>query len=130
MTISFEKLVKLLRMTEGSHDGEVLNAIRMANDLLMKENINWEELIFDVIPAAKAKAEAHVKQSNKPEPVKYTNKDEINTYFQNIFNGRLGGSFKVFVTSVHEFWENYEYLTEKQYNAIKKAGTRTWSNVE
>lgn len=39
------KLVKLLRMTTSSQDGEALNAIRMVNAMLREENIDWDHLV-------------------------------------------------------------------------------------
>jgi hypothetical protein len=40
-----DKLVKLLRMTTSSQDGEALNAIRMANAMLKAAGLDWDRLV-------------------------------------------------------------------------------------
>ena len=43
--MNYDRLIKLMMMTTSSHDGECLNAIRMANARLAEENMNWEEIL-------------------------------------------------------------------------------------
>ena len=40
-----EKLVKVLNLTTSNHDGEALNAIRLANNILVLEKLTWEMVI-------------------------------------------------------------------------------------
>lgn len=40
-----EQLLKCLKMTGSSHDGEALNAIRMANRQLQKLGLQWDDVI-------------------------------------------------------------------------------------
>lgn len=42
---NLDLIIKLLRMTESSTDGEALNAIRMANAQLRKTSLSWEDLL-------------------------------------------------------------------------------------
>jgi hypothetical protein len=45
MTLDKNKLRKLLDMTTSSHDGEILNAIKLANSQLKENNLTWEDII-------------------------------------------------------------------------------------
>jgi len=126
--MDYVKLIKLLRMTEGSFDGECLNAIRKANAMLAEADINWEELFVKIVSEAAAQGGATTQQA-KPKGTVYTDHDEIDAYFRNIFRDGVKGSFKTFIESVHEWWEQNGYLTEKQYNAVKKAGSRAWNDI-
>src|SRR5215475_9668047 len=105
--LNIQMLIKLLRMTESSHDGEALNSIRMANALLNKHNANWDEVLrgkvpmVDHDPFAKAPGMARMKGEAV---VKYSDHDEIDAYFEILYSRRLG-TFKDYVDSVHEWWE-------------------------
>jgi len=125
--MDYVKLVKLLRMTEGSFDGECLNAIRMANAMLMEDNLNWEELFQKIV--MEASRQSVPQQQAKPKGTVYTDDKEINTYFEAIFKSKPKGSFKTFVESVHDWWIEKGFLTERQYEVIKKSGTKAWSDI-
>jgi hypothetical protein len=117
-------------MTEGQHDGEVLVAIRKANAMLAEDNLNWEELFIQIVAEAGRQGPAPKADQQKPAGKIYDDQDEINTYFKNIYKGGLKGGFKTFIESVNEWWDEKGYLTEKQYQAVKKAGTRgAWTDV-
>ena len=123
MINEFDMLIKLLRMTESSYDGEVLNAIHAANAILSKHNINWEELfneLFRQIEQSKITTSINKKKSHKI----YTDKHEIDNYFTLVYSRNNLGSFIDYVNSVHEQWLLFNYLTEKQCNIIKDASIR------
>lgn len=40
-----QRLIKILNLTTSDADGECLNAIRMANKLLKKENLTWDQVL-------------------------------------------------------------------------------------
>lgn len=40
------KLIKLLNLTTSNFDGEALNAIRKANDIIKKGDVQWENIIL------------------------------------------------------------------------------------
>lgn len=44
-TPSLDKLIKLMKMTTASNDGEALNAVRMANAMLTRLKADWERLL-------------------------------------------------------------------------------------
>ncbi len=40
-----DRLTKLLGMTQSSHDGEALNAVRLANRMLAENRLTWREAL-------------------------------------------------------------------------------------
>ena len=54
----------------------------------------------------------------------YGNDAEIDALFDAL-NSRHLGTFQSYVDSVHEWWEEKGFLTEKQYNVIKNAAQRS-----
>ncbi len=115
---NFDKFIKLMQMTQSDQDGEVLTAIRMANTMLAENNANWEELL-----------RSKVKVSAKPEPAfagkRYTNSEEIEEMLREILGSiKTGSSFFAFIESLKEWWEDKGFLTEKQYNSLRKSYAR------
>lgn len=45
MAFDYGKLAKVMQLTQSPIDGEALAALRMANAMLAKVNLNWAELI-------------------------------------------------------------------------------------
>lgn len=43
--MDMQRLIKILSITTSTHDGEALNAIRMANAMLKEHGKRWEEVI-------------------------------------------------------------------------------------
>jgi hypothetical protein len=56
---SIGRLSRLLAMTTSSHDGEALNAIRMANALLKRQGMTWGEVLPTPLPADSSPAQPH-----------------------------------------------------------------------
>jgi hypothetical protein len=120
-------LIKLLRMTESEHDGETLNAVRMANALLNRHNANWDEVLRGKVPMIDADPFGTSPKMGKipDKGAHYTNAAEIDAMFANIYNRlRPTDAFKVYVDSVHEWWEQKGFLTQKQYDVIKRSAGR------
>lgn len=40
-----EKFVKIIAKTSSKYDGEVLNAIKLCNEMLRNEKLTWEEFL-------------------------------------------------------------------------------------
>jgi hypothetical protein len=125
--------IKLMQMTTSSHDAEALVAIRKANALLAAANVNWEEFLAALdqqsrssymTPPSKRK-----RDHDMPEPTefhdiggKHDDDVEIDKLFERVYDRvPSGSSFYEFVQSVHDFWTQKGYLTEKQYQAIRRA---------
>jgi hypothetical protein len=47
--IDFGRLLKILEMTASSHDGEALNAIRMANKILAEAKVSWAQIVANPV---------------------------------------------------------------------------------
>lgn len=121
---NFKVFVKLMGMTTSSNDGECLNAIRMANVQLAKTGQTWEDLL-----AGKVKMISDSVFGDAPSPLdkskssaRHTDADEINRIFEKLLDTvPPGNSFRSFVESVHEWWEQKQFLTDAQYTSLKRA---------
>lgn len=45
MTIDINRLIRIIGMLGSAHDGEVLNAARLASNMLENEKLRWEDII-------------------------------------------------------------------------------------
>ena len=134
-------LIKLLMMTTSPHDGEALNAMRKANAILAAANVNWSEFLSAVSTAQRAadnefRKPPSQRRSNTPDTrnafsdvgkgtaTKYDDAKEIDPMFEAAFSNASGG-FMSFLESVHEWWTEKGFLTEKQYFAIKRAADKS-----
>jgi len=115
MTREIETLTKLLAMTTSSNDHECLVAIRKVNAMLAARNMTWELFIKGRYPK-EAFSEVDLKD-------KHTDADEINEMFTVVMAGARG-TFSEFIDSIHTWWEEKGFLTEKQYSALKSAYNR------
>lgn len=125
--LNIQMLIKLLRMTESTHDGESLTAIRMANSMLNRHNANWDDVMRSKVPMVDADpfAKAPVVGPSTPRNTgpKHTDANEIETYFAQLTQRDLG-TFKDYVDDVYQWWQDKGFLTDKQYNVIKNAAQR------
>jgi len=120
------RFVKLMMLTTSIYDGEALTALRKANAMLAGENVNWKEMFERKLKpgAAKPKPEP---PPRKPPPSAGTIDDPawIDHMFDVLFEKvRPPSGFRVFVEDVHEWWEERGFLTQAQYDAIKKSYDR------
>lgn len=70
---SLEKLIKLMRMTTSSNDGEALSAIRLANRMIDSWKGDWEKILsgkITVIGDPFANVSVKAPQRNAPSPPK------------------------------------------------------------
>jgi hypothetical protein len=115
----FEIFIKLMMMTQSSSDQEALTALRKANAKLASINRNWEELLRGKVTTAEFPDIAMGGNLNTGGGVKYT--DQFITVMLDDLLLEVQGSFRTFVTDINRFWEEKGFLTEKQYNVIKKS---------
>lgn len=117
----YKMFLKLMNLTQSSFDGEALNAIRMANAVLARTNMGWEDLLKGKIVMIAAAQDAPRPKSN----IRITNTDEINSYFETLYDrGSSLGTFKQWVDSVHDWWEEKGFLTQAQYDTLKRSALR------
>lgn len=111
-----EKFIKLMMLTASDQDGEALTALRKANAMLAAENKNWEEFISEKPDAP---------NTPRSSGVRYIDPKVIDPLFDKLLRTvpHMSG-FRDFVESVHEFWRDERFLTEKQFRALKKAAQR------
>ena len=112
MAIELEKFIKIMSLTQSDQDGECLNAIRMANALLKKNNIQWEEII---------KPRSNT-QKESPRPSK-TRRDEENDsesinvrYMINYCLQRK--PYSKFLQAMSVFYNDKGFLTERQQEVL------------
>ena len=118
----FEKFIKLMKMTTSPVDGECLNAIRMANSFLMEANLEWDDFLRGKAKSIGGSAASHYSNYGGK---KYDNADEIERMLEaTLASVRKGTSFRVFIESLRDWWESNQFLTEKQYNALRKTYER------
>jgi len=117
----FEKFIKLMMMTTSPNEGECLNAVRMANSLLMEANLNWDDFLRGKAKIIGGSASSQTIFTGK----KYDNADDIERMLDAVLqNVGKGTSFYNFIHSLKEWWEDNSFLTEKQYNALRKTYER------
>ena len=122
----FEKLIKLMGMTTSQHDGECLNAIRAANAILMGANRDWDDILRSKVTVKKVEGvSTNPKYAHGSVGGGSSNKhtdDSINEMFDMVMkNTPEHHSFYGFIKSLHDYWELNGFLTDKQYNALRKA---------
>ncbi len=123
--------IKIMMMTTSNSDGEALTAIRRANKILADAKTSWAELLDAVqadqsyrVPPSKRRPRPEPEWANVGDPTKYTDSEEIDSLFNQVFDKPLSEGFESFVTSVHIWWQQKGFLTEAQYSAIKRAAKR------
>jgi hypothetical protein len=130
---------KLMMLTTSTNDHEALTALRKANAILAGDRISWAELL-EGLSKPKRTAEASVRRNRKkakasrsppprrePEPdrwQRYDNAQEINLMFACVYHNGVGGTFAAFIESIHAFWTQHGFLTEKQFAALRQAAER------
>ncbi len=118
-TLKFEKFIKLMMMTTSANDGECLNALRMANAQLAEANLDWNDFLRG--KAAITDTAGKSMYSGK----KYTNAADIDNMLNTVLGSlKHGTSFHNFIVSLSDWWKANDFLTEKQYNALRKTYER------
>jgi hypothetical protein len=132
------KFVKLMMLTSSENDSEALTALRKANAMLAEANVNWEEFLAlvgqskTVAPAPPPPWGTSASAQNdgfsdigRDARGHYIDAQEIDYLFEQAYR-KTGptSSFRRFLDSVHQWWEENHFLTEKQYTAIRKSALR------
>jgi hypothetical protein len=137
--LKFETFVKLMMMTTSNHDAECLTAIRSANRLLAREGKNWEELITGLVPMEQeAKPEARQRPRTETPPwaddgdgpdIPHRGDPDYQAFIFRVFEEAIaktkrGTSFGDTIKSIHEWWLEKGFVTDKQLKAVLKAAGR------
>jgi hypothetical protein len=139
--VDIERLTKLMRMTESAHDGEALNALRLANKILRDANLHWGDVLTPkrndnshLVPPSKrpgfnkkpnGAAYGRRAERSRYDGGKGRHEDpEIEDWFDRLDQRQHSLDFRMFLSSVRGFWERHGYLTDNQYDAVKRAVER------
>lgn len=112
-------VIKLLNLTTSNMDHEALSAVRKANIILKRNNINWDAVLdvdlFDHVP----------KQTRREpqESPKEARAKEIDKAFKEVLTYVTGG-FRDFILDLQKQWKTRGTLSPKQYDALMKARQR------
>lgn len=126
-----ERLAKILAMTTSTHDGEALNAIRKANEMIKGEKLTWDEVLVQVTGTV-----INIKTTRYPTNEQYTPTEDwvpphlrdpniIEMLFRTVYAKITPGTeFAGVVDSWHQWWKDKGMLTPKQYMALRSAYNR------
>ena len=132
-----ERFIKLMLMTTSVHDGEALNAIRMANRELAAMKLSWRDYLEkSQVRQAPPPPPPPPRPQPRPQPSRtgffhdqppsdddiFDNQDEINQLFERAFaRCRPGTSFHDgFLVGINKWWKDKHYLKRKQYEGLVK----------
>lgn len=129
MPLDREKLTKLLAMTTSTNDHEALAALRLANAMLTREKLSWEQAL------AAPERTVTVTVSRQPEPYKaeenwssphLSDKVMIDLMFRAIYAQPRSGNeeFWQFMDSIHQRWQQFGSLSPGQYQALRNCYRR------
>lgn len=105
------KLAKLMELSASPIDGEALNAIRMANKMLLEHNISWSQFISEKTLIIQEVQQIVTKTKPDVDVEKMLTECIINIY---------SPTGLAFVRSLNDFYKTKGFLTPKQKEALKK----------
>jgi hypothetical protein len=118
--MKFERFVKLMQMTTSDNDGEALSALRRANAMLKAERKNWEDLVAGLV-----RMESEEKKDYTNDFGNTVYEEDVNSMFEKAFaNVRPNSSFRETVEGIHKWWLSKHFLSERQFQTIRKAAGR------
>lgn len=127
-----DRLVKLLGMTTSEHDGEALNAMRMANALVQAAGKTWAEVLATQntinisLQRAQPTANPYAGTATDWSPPHLTDKVIIDTMFRAIYaQPRSHSDFWNWVDDVHAYWTKHQRVTNAQYQGLRRCYNRT-----
>jgi len=118
-----EKIIKLLKLTASPEDHEALSAIRIANDLLKKNDMTWDLIIFgnvDRRPNFKNNYEPPKQKREAPKERVVPDENSVEDMVFFIRENAWKGFDMSFVDSVMKSFEKFGHLTYKQEKALRK----------
>lgn len=140
--VDWDKLGKLMRLTESEHDGEAINALRMANRMLAADNLNWSDVMgmlkvggriarkvvesaSPVHGAGRGTARYGQRASQKrPEDTRQHRETDIPVMFGSLRAKQHDMFTMVMLAGFWEHWEKHSYLTGAQYDTLKQLYTK------
>lgn len=127
MAFDYGKLAKVMQLTQSSSDGEALAAIRMANAMLAKVNLNWAELIkndFEVPEDNLIALRAGEHDRTFPPVYEQARQSDIEEIFACLMTADIEQNFMQVLQSIFSQYNRKRRLSIKQYATICKAYIR------
>ena len=124
MAFDYGKLAKVMQLTQSSSDGEALAAIRMANAMLAKVNLNWAELIkndFEVPEDNLIALRAGEYDRTFPPVYEQARQSDIEEIFACLMTADIEQNFMQVLQSIFSQYNRKRRLSIKQYATICKA---------
>lgn len=126
------RLIKVLALTTSSNDGEALNAIRKANEIIKGEGLTWEQVLQQVtvretnITVHRHGMAGAARQEPSWVPPHLQDPIIIELMFRAVFAMPRSDNeeFWQFLESIHNRWRTHKNLTEKQYDALRRSYLR------
>ena len=132
---NLDTIIKLMGMTTSSHDGEALNAMRMANAQLKKWNWTWREILtakikimpdpFANIPSPTTGQSGtgymRPQAAPTPPPKQFDNANEIEKYFDkvNMPGRKFPHDIAQRLGAVERTWNANGFLLYKDYDFLR-----------
>ena len=121
------RLTKLMGMATSDNDNEALVALRLANDLIKKERMTWDEVLAQNAPSLNiVLSRTGYKADEDWIAPHLKDKVMIDLMFRAVFaQPRTGNEdFWQWMDSIHNRWSAHGNLSQGQYNALKKCYQR------
>jgi hypothetical protein len=126
----FNRLKKFMQMTFSDADAEALMAVRQANALLKKDNIDWDRVLNKCVTLDVEEGD-HGDDPPSQRPTRGGGHDpwanQIEAAFDAIWASEPKGSFRRFVIDVQKQWKEKGRLSENQRTAILDAARKARS---
>lgn len=130
MAFDYKKFAAIMQRTLSDADGEALVAIRMANAMLAKANMNWQELISNDFEIPEDKLIAEIKPANGsafPPLFEQARQSDLEQIFATIMaeEENLTKNNIEFTQSVLNYYNRKGRVTIKQYGVLVKLYQQT-----
>jgi hypothetical protein len=113
----FNLLKKLLNMTESPVDAEALAAIRKANDLLKRADVNWDRVMNRMVTLDVEMAGAGTSAGAGD-----VEEDDMESIFQKAIDQSSGG-FHETILSIYAQWQRTSSISARQREVVLKAAS-------
>ena len=106
-----EKIFKLLDLSASNHDGEALNAIRKANEIRIKNGLQWRNIFNQASESSSIIPPVQVRRS----PPKYVT---VETMLKDILGRSLNDMQRLKMEELRYSYEFCEFLSREEANYL------------
>lgn len=110
--LDLAKLAKLMELSASPIDGEALNSIRIANKMLLENNISWSQFVAEKTLIIQEVQQIIAKPS-KPDV-------DVEKMLSECIVNVTSSTGLAFIRSLNDFYKTKGFLTPKQKEALKK----------